>query len=60
MIRSNGLPTGLSSKAKVLVVHGEQDKIISSSTKQSLIKNYALAMVATANAEEMEKLKLLA
>ena len=29
-------------------------------TKQSLIKNYALAMVATANAEEMEKLKLLA
>ena len=29
-------------------------------TKQSLIKNYALAMVATANSEEMEKLKLLA
>ena len=29
-------------------------------TKQSLIKNYATAMVATANAEEMEKLKLLA
>ena len=29
-------------------------------TKQSLIKNYALAMVATANTEEMEKLKLLA
>ena len=29
-------------------------------TKQSLIKNYALAMVATANAEEIEKLKLLA
>ena len=29
-------------------------------TKQSLIKNYALAMVATANTEELEKLKLLA
>ena len=29
-------------------------------TKQSLLKNYALAMVATANAEEIEKLKLLA
>ena len=29
-------------------------------TKQSLIKNYALAMVATANADEIEKLKLLA
>jgi|TARA_B100000287_G_C20625392_1_gene777579 flagellin len=29
-------------------------------TKQSLIKNYALAMVATANTEEIEKLKLLA
>ncbi len=28
--------------------------------KQSLLKNYALAMVATANSEEMEKLKLLA
>ncbi len=29
-------------------------------TKQSLIRNYALAMVATANSEELEKLKLLA
>ena len=28
--------------------------------KQSLLKNYALAMVATANTQEMEKLKLLA
>ena len=29
-------------------------------TKQSLIRNYALAMVATANSEELEKLRLLA
>ena len=29
-------------------------------TKQSLLKNYALAMVATANAGEIEKLRLLA
>ena len=29
-------------------------------TKQSLIRNYALAMVATANSQELEKLKLLA
>ena len=29
-------------------------------TKQSLIRNYALAMVATANTQELEKLKLLA
>ena len=29
-------------------------------TKQSLIRNYALAMVATANREELEKLNLLA
>ena len=40
--------------------HYFQTKPTAKITKQSLLKNYATAMVVTANAEELEKLKLLA
>ena len=39
LINSQQLPIGLNPKAKVLVIDGEQDQIISSSTKHILIKD---------------------
>ena len=39
LINSKTLPNEISQQAKVLIINGEQDKIISSSTKQSLIKD---------------------
>jgi len=39
LINSNKIPTGLNKKAKLLIVNGTKDQIISSSTRQLLIKD---------------------
>lgn len=38
LINSNNLPSRINKKAKVLIVNGEQDKIVSSSTRELLVK----------------------
>ncbi len=37
LIKTNGLPTGISPKARVLVINGEEDKILHPSTKKDLL-----------------------